>query len=224
MYGYSMGALQAYEWAVAYPEATPRIACVCGAARCGELNSVFLMSLEAALTSDPAYDPITGGFSTKPVKGLETFAKIYAGWGVGEGWYTQAGYKSAHYSSGAEFVEQSYVPGFAGADASNLLAQLRTWRSADVGLHMDGGFEKAISRIKCEVLLMPSTSDKYFTVSEARVEADLLGARCVFKPIESTAGHRAGDPHRHELARELAYLQETVQQFMQRPSRLRARM
>ena len=30
VYGYSMGALQAYEWAVAFPGATPRIAAVCG--------------------------------------------------------------------------------------------------------------------------------------------------------------------------------------------------
>ena len=38
VYGYSMGALQAYEWAVAFPESVQRIAAVCGAARCGELR------------------------------------------------------------------------------------------------------------------------------------------------------------------------------------------
>lgn len=33
VYGYSMGALQAYEWAVAEPEGVRAIAAVCGAAR-----------------------------------------------------------------------------------------------------------------------------------------------------------------------------------------------
>jgi pimeloyl-ACP methyl ester carboxylesterase len=49
VYGYSMGALQAFEWAVAHPDEVARVAAVCGASRCGELNSVFLRSLEATL-------------------------------------------------------------------------------------------------------------------------------------------------------------------------------
>lgn len=49
VYGYSMGALQAFEWAVAHPHEVARVAAVCGASRCGELNSVFLRSLEATL-------------------------------------------------------------------------------------------------------------------------------------------------------------------------------
>ena len=32
IYGYSMGALQAFEWAVAYPDAVARVVAVCGAA------------------------------------------------------------------------------------------------------------------------------------------------------------------------------------------------
>jgi homoserine acetyltransferase len=49
VYGYSMGALQAFEWAVSHPHEVARVAAVCGASRCGDLNTVFLRSLEATL-------------------------------------------------------------------------------------------------------------------------------------------------------------------------------
>ena len=90
-----MGALQAYEWAVAFPDAVPRIAAVCGASRCGELNAVFLGSLEAALTADGCYDPATDRFRGRPTRGLTAFSSIYAGWGVGERWYIDRKYTSA---------------------------------------------------------------------------------------------------------------------------------
>ena len=82
IYGYSMGALQAFEWAVAYPDAVARVVAVCGAARCGPLNRVFLNSLEAILDADGA-----GGVPGLPRRGLAAFATVYAGWGVGADWY-----------------------------------------------------------------------------------------------------------------------------------------
>ena len=51
-----MGALQAYEWAVSVPDGVERIVAVCGAARCGDLNRIFLRSIEAALKTDAAWD------------------------------------------------------------------------------------------------------------------------------------------------------------------------
>jgi pimeloyl-ACP methyl ester carboxylesterase len=42
--GYSMGAQQAYQWAVSYPDLTERIAPFCGTARTTPHNAVFLLS------------------------------------------------------------------------------------------------------------------------------------------------------------------------------------
>ena len=71
--------------------------------------------------------------------------------------------------------------------------------------------------VAAQVLLMPCTTDKYFTVEEARREAEALGARAVLKPIASAAGHRAGDPHRPELRAEAQFIREAVHAFMARP-------
>ena len=50
--GYSMGAQQAYQWAVSHREMVERIVAVCGTARTTPHNAVFLQSLRAALTAD----------------------------------------------------------------------------------------------------------------------------------------------------------------------------
>ncbi|MDP5119798.1 MAG: alpha/beta fold hydrolase, partial [Prochlorococcaceae cyanobacterium MAG_34] len=52
VYGWSMGAQQAYQWAVDQPEAVERICCVCGTARTSPHNRLFCLSLRQALTAD----------------------------------------------------------------------------------------------------------------------------------------------------------------------------
>ena len=54
VYGWSMGAQQAYHWAVLHPERVARIAALCGTARTSEHNLIFLKSLEAALQGRPS--------------------------------------------------------------------------------------------------------------------------------------------------------------------------
>ena len=71
VYGYSMGALQAFEWAVAHPNEVARVAAVCGASRCGDVNHIFLRSLEAALKASSARlisaQPIGGLRASRPL-------------------------------------------------------------------------------------------------------------------------------------------------------------
>ena len=215
VYGYSMGGLQAYEWAVAYPDAVERIAVSCGASRCGELNGVFLGSLEMALKADAAWESTHAGyFGHTPQRGLTAFGSIYAGWGVGSTWYINKAYEKAGYTSASDFVLRSYIPGFASCDADDLLSQIRTWRAADVAHVTGGDLALALRRVKAKVLLMPCDTDRYFTLTEAQAEAAALGERVTLAPIVSPAGHRAGDPHRPELEQEAAFLRERVRELL----------
>lgn len=221
VYGYSMGGLQAYDWAISYPEEVERIAVVCGAANCSELNAIFLSSLEAALTADSSWDVQTQRFRVHPTKGLRAFATIYAGWGVGSSYYEEQSYKDAGYTSADDFLARSYIPAFAHCDANDLLSQIRTWRTTT---RADGTLQQALSMvIQAKVLLMPCDTDRYFTLKASKHEADLLGLRqqqeqqqisVVLRPIWSTSGHRAGDPHRPELAAELAYIRKNVHELL----------
>jgi homoserine O-acetyltransferase/O-succinyltransferase len=65
VYGFSMGAQQAYHWAALFPEQVERAIVVCGSARTSVHNQVFSRSLMATLEAAPEH--IGGGrFSTIP--------------------------------------------------------------------------------------------------------------------------------------------------------------
>lgn len=206
IYGYSMGCMQALHWAVMYPERVKRVAGVCGAARASDYNVVFLDSLKYAMLADPDISEEDGNLilSGKAERGLKAFARIYAGWGVPMEYYRQEIWRQSSrdgvpFSSREDFVARSYDAGFIGSHPLNLLAQVHTWKQADVskaaGLDPSTSLADALARISARVCLMPGTTDTYFTVKEIEPEAALI-PNSKFVPIESNWGHRAGDAHR----------------------------
>ena len=82
---------------------------------------------------------------------------------------------------------------FKGADANNLILQMRSWRAHDVGgtRPYRGNTEAALRSIKVPVLYMPSATDLYFPVEDATYEAQFI-AHCTLLPIPSLWGHPAG--------------------------------
>src|SRR5271167_3551313 len=86
VYGFSMGAQQAYHWAALFPDEVEHAVVVCGSARTSVHNQVFLRSLLATLEAAPEH--IGGGrFSAVPKAALRAFARIYAGWAMSQDWY-----------------------------------------------------------------------------------------------------------------------------------------
>ncbi len=69
VYGFSMGAQQAFHWAALFPDRVERIAPVCGSAKTSRHNFVFLEGVKAALTADPAWQD--GWFATPPTRGFQ---------------------------------------------------------------------------------------------------------------------------------------------------------
>lgn len=55
----------------------------------------------------------------------------------------------------------------------------------------DGDVEKALKSIRAPILYMPSETDLYFPVTDARYEAGFI-KRVTLKPIPSLWGHTAG--------------------------------
>lgn len=212
VYGYSMGGLQAYEWALRYPDDVEGIAVVCGASHCSEINEVFLLSLEAALQADPMYCVQQQRFLGHPEKGLRAFATIYAGWGVGLEYYSTQSYRESGYQSANDFVTRSYLPAFVSADANDLLAQLQTWKTANTSLRDVNNLQR-LETIQAHALLMPCDTDRYFRVEASQREAQVLRSSTL-QPIRSNSGHRAGDPHRPELTAELHHIHTNVHELL----------
>ena len=191
VYGWSMGAQQAYHWAAAHPEAVARIVVNCGSARTAVHNQVFLRSQMAVLEAAPEYDG-RHHFTAQPAAALRAFGRVYAGWALSQDFYRANLHLTALGAPDLEtFLRTDWEERFARRAAADLLAQLRTWDAGDIA---DGGdLAAALARIEARVLLLPSATDLYFRVADNEAELPHLrhGRLAV---IPSIWGHRAGNP------------------------------
>src|SRR5450631_687952 len=73
--GFSMGAQQAFQWAVSAPDFLDRIVATSGTAKTYGHGIVRLESEIAALTLDPAFKE--GNYTEQPEKGIEAFAIVW---------------------------------------------------------------------------------------------------------------------------------------------------
>ena len=189
--GFSMGAEQAFQWAVSHPDFMDAIVATSGTAKCYGHGYVRLEGQIAALTTDPVWQG--GDYTTPPAKGLEAFSMVWAGWLYSQEWWRQELWRTTS-PPGTTFDQA--VQGFRkrfGADANDYILQARTWQRHDIGATpgFDGNVEKALRSIKARVLYMPSETDLYFPITDARYEQALI-PRVTFTPIPSLWGHTAG--------------------------------
>ena len=196
VYGFSMGAQQAYHWAALYPDAVERAIVVCGSARTAVHNQVFLRALRATLEAAPEH--LGGGrFSAEPQAALRTFARIYAGWAKSQDWY-RAGLHLATASDLEDYLDREWAPGFTACHASDLYAQACTWDAADISANALYGhdLDRALAAITARVLLLPGSTDLYFRVADNEAELPRL-RHAELRPIPSIWGHGAGSPSRN---------------------------
>jgi homoserine O-acetyltransferase len=191
--GFSMGAQQAFQWAVSYPDFMDRIVATSGTAKTYGHGIVRLEGQIAALTADENFKG--GDYTAEPERGIQAFSIVWAGWLFSQEWWRQELWRSEEpkgttFAQVVEHYRTHFIPG---ADANNLILQMRTWESNDVGNTppFHGDVEAALRSIKVPVLYMPSATDLYFPVSDARYEAPFI-PHCTLLPIPSLWGHPAG--------------------------------
>jgi homoserine O-acetyltransferase len=100
------------------------------------------------------------------------------------------------------------------ADANDYILQARTWERHDVGTTpgFGGDVEKALRSIKAPLLYMPSETDLYFPVGDAKYEAPFI-PKGVLMPIPSLWGHTAGAASNPADAK---FLNENIGKFLAR--------
>jgi homoserine O-acetyltransferase len=193
VYGWSMGAMQAYHWAALFPQAVERIAIVCGAARCAPHNHVFIEGVKHALMADPAFRD--GVFTERPVRGFRAMARVYASWALSQTFFREELWRTVGATSLEDYLVTFWEANYARRDPSDLLAQFWTWQHGDISANAlyAGDFPKALASIRAKTLLMPGDQDLYFQVEDNRLEMQHL-KHAELQPIPSAWGHRAGNP------------------------------
>jgi homoserine O-acetyltransferase/O-succinyltransferase len=191
--GFSMGAQQAFQWAVSYPDFMDRIVATSGTAKTYGHGIVRDEGQIAAITADENFKG--GDYTEEPAKGISAFGMVWAGWLYSQEWWHQELWKTEEPKGTtlAQVIDHFRTGFIPGADANNLILQMRTWESNDVGATpgFGGDVEKALRSIKVPVLYMPSATDLYFPVTDARYEARFI-SHVTLLPIPSLWGHPAG--------------------------------
>ena len=199
VYGWSMGAQQAYHWGVLEPQRPQRLCCICGTARTTPHNRLFLLSLRQALTNDPAWNG--SGFDALPERGLRSFALIYASWAASQSFYRRGAHRQLGYADVESYVEQAWLPAYRRHDPRNLIAMLDVWLANDVAAAAgitgaadgDGDLAAALGRIQARTTVIASSSDLYFPPADCAAEAALIPGASI-QLLDSDLGHRAGNP------------------------------
>lgn len=196
VYGWSMGAQQAYHWGALYPDRVERIAAICGTAKTTDHNKVFLHSLRTALTADPAWNGTR--FKSIPDRGFAAFARIYASWAASQAYYREGLYYQFGYDSLEDYLLRGWEANYRRRDPHDLLAMIDAWLHCDVGNNptYQKDYQQALRSITAKTLVMPSSTDLYFTPEDCQAEADII-ADAQYSPIPSIWGHRAGNPYQN---------------------------
>lgn len=189
--GWSMAALQVYQWACLFPNRVERLAPIAGAAKCAPHNFVFLEGVKAALITDPEWRQ--GWYDRPPQAGLRAMGRVWAGWALSQAFYREHRYLEMGYSSLEDFLVAYWEAIYLSRDANNLLAMIWTWQHADLSNNVtfNGNYAAALSAIKAKTFVMPGRTDLYFPPEDSEIEVSHM-KDAELRVIPSDWGHYAG--------------------------------
>ena len=100
------------------------------------------------------------------------------------------------FASLEDYLVRAWEGNFLRRNGEDLLSMIETWYHSDISDNTvyDGDLAKALGAITARAIIMPSTTDLYFTLADSEAETRLM-PNAEFRPIRSIWGHRAGNPH-----------------------------
>jgi homoserine O-acetyltransferase len=171
--GFSMGAQQAYEWAVRFPSLVRRLVVFAGLARTTPANDLIVAAAAEALSASSAQH-----------------AHFWAATGLSAELYRREAWREAGFSSVSDLVTRLFEEDFASLDGADLLAQLAKWRRADVSRHAGGDLAAALQRVTADTVVAPFSHDNWFPTEDCRAEQKLIAGSSL-RVIDSVWGHYA---------------------------------
>jgi homoserine O-acetyltransferase len=189
--GWSVGALQIYEWAVRFPQMVKRLASIAGAPKPSPWTRLWLRTaLEEPLTSDPAWN---NGFYTDPQAvqaGVRRMAHETALTLPPLGFYRegQERWRTLGFASVDDFIARFWEAFWFPQDPNNVITQERKARAADPSA--GGDLATALSHITAKTFVIAFTGDPMFPPEECQLDAERI-PNAQFRQISSNFGHLA---------------------------------
>jgi homoserine O-acetyltransferase len=187
--GWSVGALQTYEWAVRFPNMIKRAASIAGAPKPSPWTTLWLRTaIEEPVVSDPAWN---NGFYTDPQAiqgGLRRQAHVMALTLPPLGFYREDEevWRSMGFISRDDFISRFWEAFMVPQDPNNLITQSRKTRAADPSF--GGDLAAALQQIKAKMFVVAFTGDMMFPPEECKRDAQRI-PNAQFREISSISGH-----------------------------------
>ena len=189
--GWSLAAMQAYQWAAQYPDMVDAILPYCGAARCSALNYAFLDGPKAALQADAAWND--GNYMKPPEKGLQSlrprlrrlglFARLLSRRALSRARLRHARGFRARLGGGSSEVGRERSP------RQDLdVAARRHQRQSDLSRRLQA---RALQSIHARAIVMPCRSDMYFVPTDNAAEVAAM-PRAELRVFDFTMGPLCG--------------------------------
>jgi homoserine O-acetyltransferase len=191
--GWSVGALQTYEWAVRYPDFVKRAASFAGAPRPSDWTKLWLKSvIEEQITTDPFYNNGFYDDKSKLQSGLRKQAHLCALTLPPIGFYRegQERWKNIGFSSFEDSIIRFWEAFWLGQDPNDLVSQARQARFADPSRLTGGDINKALARITAKFLVIAFKGDNMFPPEEGKIDSERV-KNSTFIEFESIFGHLA---------------------------------
>jgi homoserine O-acetyltransferase len=173
--GISMGGMQAFEWAVAYPDFVERVVPIVGSPRLA-VYDIALWELDAAFLAD-----FIECECTEP---LAERARVFM-LATGPDYHARVTPREDLEKTRESWKETTMTP----ERAWDLTSQLHAMIAHDVGELTDGSIEQAAATVEAEMFVVVGTYDHVVTPHPALEFAEMMGAATL--PLTNDCGHQA---------------------------------
>jgi homoserine O-acetyltransferase len=186
--GFSMGAQQAFQWAVSHPDFMDAIVPIAGTAKTYPHGIVRLESALTLIEHDPE---LLAGRDTMSTAGSAAWSLHWASWRVSTEWWRQGLFADGQTPTVEAFIEEAWSGSL--SRPHDRVAQGHAWQLHDVGDSpgFGGDVERALASIQARVVYLPGATDMYFPITDAEYERQFI-PNVDFRPIPSVWGHMAG--------------------------------
>lgn len=177
--GYSMGGMQAFQWAVSFPEFTDKVVSIAGSPQVTSWELLWQRTELLAIEADPDWNK--GQYTTAP--------KLH----LADSIFELIGHTPEYVASKTPVNE--FEKFFSGQvedgsfDATDLFRQIQACSTQDIAKPLGGSLERAAGGLRAAMLVIVNRQDHVVTPTTSVEFAKLVKAQLV--ELDSTCGHSA---------------------------------
>ena len=184
--GSSMGAFQALEWGIHFPDFVKGLLLIVPAAKSPNNIKAVIDTMIEVVKLDPKWN--AGRYTQNPTQGLSAAGMVFGTWFLSD-LYLESRTTPAAYDEALMVMAKAYV----NWDAVSWMWRYLASREHDASKPFHGDMKTALGRVKAKALVMPSATDRVLPLFGAHELRDgIVGA--VYEEIPSVMGHMAQNP------------------------------